>query len=96
MYSSNMLWRDKSSNIICFPKKLKKVHLVDGGQEVSTASDLFLGVDHKIVSVRNGDSLKVPVPPQGTGSVYSEGCPSIFKNDNAMIACDRLSSRPLS
>ena len=28
MYSSNMLWRDKSSNIICFPKKLKKVHLL--------------------------------------------------------------------
>ena len=59
MYSSNMLWRDKSSNIICFPKKIKEgAPIVDGGQEVSTASDLFPRVDHEIISVTHAGSSR--------------------------------------
>ena len=59
MCSSNMLWRDKSSNIICFPTKIKEgAPIVDGGQEVSTASDLFPRLDHEIISVTHAGSSR--------------------------------------
>ena len=100
MYSSNMLWRDKSSNIICFPQKIKEgAPIVDGGQEVSTASDLFPRVDHEIISVTRAGSSR---PSGWFGSIVRFGCTTNLtttdlsaarresrkrKNDNFSVVC---------
>ena len=50
------------------------MHLVDGGDKESTASNLLPIVDHNVITIRSGNLFKVPISLHGKGSIYSEGC----------------------
>ena len=63
----------------------QEVHLVDGGEEASTATELFPKIEHKLISIRNGDLMKVPVPPHGKGVTYSEGIDPSMWSDRSYV-----------
>ena len=49
------------------------MHLCDRGHEESTASELLPRIDHKVISIKDGGLVKVPLHKPEKGSVYSEG-----------------------